>query len=89
MKGTLYIQRDDKGRRIEKPKPIACEIDLDSEGEALAGVDRDIVATLTKARVAFISADGLFISGLIESERDIVRYQEWWFVPTGKERAEQ
>jgi len=35
MKGTLYIQRDDKARIIEKPEGIECEIDLGKNGSAM------------------------------------------------------
>ena len=91
MKGTLYIQRDDKGRRIEKPKPIECDIDLGKDASAVAGVGADIAAMLIRARVEFISANGLFISGLVKGHyKSIpsVQYQEWWFVPIVNVREE-
>ena len=90
MKGTLYIQRDSKGRWIEKPDPIECEIDLGRDGQIIAGVGRDIVAgPMIRARVEFISANGMFISGLEKTHyRGIpaMRYHEWWFVPIVTER---
>ena len=92
MKGTLYIQRDSKGRQIEKPAPIECEIDLGKDGQIIAGVDRDMVAEpMVRARVEFISANGLFISGLEKTHYKgipAVRYQEWWFVPIVNVREE-
>ena len=84
MKGTLYIQRDVKGRRIEKPEPLECEIDLGKDCTSIAGIGQKIVAKLVKSRVEFISANGLFISGLVEGHyrgTSTVTYQEWWFVP--------
>jgi len=95
MKGTLYIQRDDKARRIEKPEGegIECEINLGKNGSAIAGVvgKAQLVAEpLIRARVEFISANGLFISGLVEDHHGglpTVRFQEWWFVPIVAERG--
>lgn len=85
MKGTLYVQFDERGKRIKKPKALECEIDLGRDGTALASVGKRVVADLLKrARVEFISANGLMISGIIESGSDpfpVLRYQEWWFVP--------
>lgn len=84
MRGILYIQLNDKGKHLEKPEPLECEIDLDKNGYAIAGVDRRVVASLKRAHVEFISANGLLISGVIESSYDpfpVLRYQEWWFVP--------
>ena len=84
MKGTLYIQLDEKGKRLEKPEPLECEIDLDKDGSAIAGVGRAIRAKLVRARVEFISANGMMIVGIVKSGSDpfpILRYQEWWFVP--------
>jgi len=91
MKGTLYIQRDDKGRRIAKPNPVECEIDLGKDASAIAGMGRDVVAMLVRARVEFISANGLFISGLVEGHyrsTPTVQYQEWWFMPIVASREE-
>ena len=84
MKGTLYIQLDKKGKRIKKPKPVECEIDLGKDTSAIAGTETTIVAKLKRARVEFISANGLMISGIHEVGCDpfpILRYQEWWFIP--------
>lgn len=84
MKGTLYIQLNKKGKRIKKPKPIECEIDLGKDTSAIAGIGTTVVAKLKRARVEFISANGLMISGVHEESYDplpILRYQEWWFVP--------
>ena len=92
MRGTLYIQRDSKGRQIEKPKPIECDIDLGKDASAVAGVGPDMVAMLVRARVELISANGLFISGLVEGHYKgipAVQYQEWWFVPIIAGREEQ
>ena len=50
MRGTLYIQIDEHGRRIKKPKPLKCEIDMGRDGTVVAGVGRRIVADLTRAR---------------------------------------
>ncbi len=92
MKGTLYIQRNEKGQRIEKPTPVECEINLGRDGQAIAGVVGKIqlaTETLTRARVEFISANGLFISGLVESHHrgiPTIRFQEWWFIPLVTER---
>ena len=92
MRGTLYIQRDSKGRQIEKPDPIECEIDLGKNGQIIAGVDCDMVAEpMVRAHVEFISANGLFISGLEKTHYKgipAVRYQEWWFVPIVDVREE-
>ena len=93
MKGTLYIQLDEKGKRLEKPEPLKCRmIDLGKDGSAVAGVGQAIksnfrVLKLIRARVEFISADGMMIVGIVESGHDpfpILRYQEWWFVPSIK-----
>ena len=92
MKGTLYIQRDSKGRKIEQPKPVECEIDLGQDGQAVAGkVGKAQMATepMSRSRVEFIAANGLFINGLVGGHwrgQPTVRYQEWWFVPIIAER---
>jgi len=95
MKGTLYVQRDSKGRKIEKPTPMECEIDLGKDGQAVAGVvgkAQMVTDPLVRARVEFIAANGLFIRGLVKGlyrSTPTVQYQEWWFVPivTGREEA--
>lgn len=79
MKGTLYIQYK-KGKRIKKPKPIECEIDLGKDATAIAGVNAAIEAMLSRARVEFISANGLMINGICKEGYSLY-YQEWWFVP--------
>ena len=85
MKGTLYIQFDKRGKRIKKPEALECEVDLGRDGTALAGMGKRVVADLlTRARVEFISANGLVISGVVKSGNDpfpVLRHQEWWFVP--------
>ncbi len=92
MKGTLYIQRNEKGQIIEKPKSMECEINLGRDGQVVAGVvgkTQLVTDPLTRARVEFISANGLFISGRVEGHhRGIltIRFQEWWFIPLITER---
>jgi len=80
MKGTLYIQRY-KGRRIDKPKALECEIDMRKGGTTIAGMGRDVKATLHRSEVEFISANGLMIRGVEEHGFDLLYYQEWWFIP--------
>jgi len=80
MKGTLYIQRS-KGKQLDKPEPLVCELDLSSGGTSMAGVGHDVLAILYKSRVELIGADGLLISGVEEYSNLQLHYQEWWFVP--------
>ena len=96
MKGMLYVQRDSKGRKVEKPEPIECEIDLGKDGQAIAGeigkaqmVTQMVTEPMFRSRVESIAANGLFISGLVNGHlrgEPTVRYQEWWFVPIIAER---
>ena len=92
MKGTLYVQYGSKGQKIEIPKSIECEIDLGKDGQAIAGVvgkTQLVTDPLVRARVEFISANGLFISGLVEGHyrgMPTARFQEWWFIPIVAER---
>lgn len=85
MRGTLYIQIGKRGKRMKKPKPLYCKIDMGRDGTAIASVEMKIVADLLeKARVEFISADGLMITGIVKDGNNpfpVLRYQEWWFVP--------
>lgn len=91
MRGTLYIQYE-KGRPIEKPKPLECDIDLGREDRtALAGVGSKVKAMMKRAQVEFISANGLMISGVVEEGfglRPNLYYQKWWFVPIVQGRQE-
>lgn len=83
MKGTLYIQRE-KGRRIEKPEALECEIDVRRGKIAIASVGSTVKARLHRAQVDFISANGLRLSGVEEHGiglGQLLHYQEWWFVP--------
>jgi len=80
MKGILYIQRKN-GLRIEAPSPLKCEIDLGKDGLAIAGIDGEIKATLKRAQVDFISANGLMLSGVEDGNHLQLWYQEWWFIP--------
>lgn len=87
MKGTLYIQLDERGKRLKKTTSLQCEVSIDTNGTAVAGIDRDIKALMETASVAFISANGIMIKGIIRSGNDpypVLRYQEWWFVPSGE-----
>lgn len=91
MKGTLYIQRE-KGRPIEKPKGIECDIDMGrgNDRDALAGIGHKVIAIMKRPQVEFISANGLMISGVVETSlgpRPVLHYQEWWFVPIIQEVA--
>jgi hypothetical protein len=69
-----------------EPKKICLgRFSLSRDGLALA-MDKDgkmAVATIERARVDFIGADGILISGFEEIDRDETgkpkfRYQEWW-----------
>jgi len=80
MKGTLYIQRD-KGRQLEKPEPIECVIDMGTNGTILASTTSSVRACMHRVRVNTIGADGMLISGVEDYARNILHYQEWWFVP--------
>jgi len=94
MRGTLYVQLDGKGRKIENSKPIECEIDLGKKGQAVAGIigkAQMVTEPLVRAHVEFISANGLFISGLGEGHyrgSPTVTCQRWWFVPVVLRREE-
>ena len=79
MKGTLYIQLDKQGRKRKDPTPLECKITLAKDGQAIAG-DGMILAAMTQARVVFIAADGVLLSGLIDAlPYPKLQYQEWWF----------
>jgi len=80
MKGTLYIQRH-KGKQLDKPSPLECELDMGINGIILAGAASSVIACMHKAHVDLIGADGLLISGVEEYSNLQLHYQEWWFVP--------
>lgn len=80
MKGTLYIQRK-RGRKIDKPEALECEIDLRKNDMAIAGVGTSVKAILRRAEVEAIAADGILIRGVEEAGFGLVHYQEWWFIP--------
>ncbi len=85
MKGTLYIKRA-RGREIREPRGIEGELDLDTTGTACFIVlEEGIVIKLLRARVEFIAADGLLISGVKEITPGILHYREWWFVAEVRE----
>lgn len=95
MRGNLYIQRTKTGGQVKKPAPILCDLTLDG-GNAFAFAANSkykyvpsIVGKLTRAIVSHVSADGLMIHGLEESgpeHNSVLRYQEWWFIPTEHNR---
>jgi len=82
LKGKLYIQRTKSGARTKRLDAIECDLSLRDE-QALAASGSNYL-TLARARVDFISADGIMIHGLEESgpvNDKRVKYQEWWFTP--------
>ena len=89
MKVKLTTQYN-KGREIptNKLKPIdGASIDLAKDGTAIASVEECIVGRLERAKVDFVSANGLNISGLeyfttADGQRNY-HYQEWWCVTEG------
>jgi hypothetical protein len=72
--------------QVPEPKKICLgRFALSREGQALA-MDRErkvVVTGLSRARVEFIGADGILISGfeeiaIDETGKPKFRYQEWW-----------
>ena len=82
MKGTLYIQLDQHGRKYKTPTPLECSITLARDNQVVAEKDGLIIAGTTRARVVFIAADGIFLAGVVDTEPyPKLQHQTWWFEP--------
>jgi hypothetical protein len=73
----IYAQEPD-------PKKICLgTCNFTKDGQAFVIDKEKIVAKLSRARVSFIEADGIMISGFEKISRNklkepVFRYQEWW-----------
>lgn len=83
MTGKLYIQYDQKGNRINKDADgETVDLNIDKNGEAQAFKDNAIFATMSRVKLDWAAAKGMYLSGVeyLCGNRDKARYQEWWFV---------
>ena len=86
MNGTLYLLLDNRGKRIDKPKPIeVIAFVVNKDRNAYAWKDGDFVATKPLSCVTVeIYRDGIFVKGLEGAMQNGVktfRYQEWMLKP--------
>lgn len=72
-------------KQIPKPSRIGhLKIALNEKGDAFVMSDSGVVDRLFRARVEWIGADGIFISGVEETGeffpdgRPVVKFQEWF-----------
>ena len=83
MKCKLHICFDHKGNKIEKPKGILVDLNIDKDGSATAfSEDEKNVFRLERCHVEWAAALGLSISGVEVSGFSALKYhyQEWWCV---------
>lgn len=78
MKLTVFILRR-KGQTAKQPRVYPrAEFDLSREGAALCFADGALVASMDRARIAFVSADGFMVEGVEAVTSDRYALQEWW-----------
>lgn len=81
MQVLLSVRLTKGGKPIARPRSVRVELELDSNGRAMALDPRGGPALqMVRSRVDLVSADGLLITGF-EERSDHARYQEWWCRP--------
>lgn len=69
-----------RGERIDNPEPVRGSIETLSHGLILTDAGR-VVDELAKARLEWISADGMMFEGVEAFGNDKMRYQQWYVRP--------
>lgn len=77
---TLYVQRDDRGFLITKPKGIQVFLDIDKNRTATVFEGKRLVGEMRVLEFQAHAA-GLFLSGVVTerlAKGDRTKYQEWF-----------